>query len=188
MRVDDSRKIARTLVAFANTSGGRIMIGIKDNGAVSGVIADEELHMMEAASSMYTRPNVPYKVQVWKVEYRAVLEIIVEPSSNRPHLALMEDDTWKPFIRSGDQNLVAPAVLREVWRVTDLDRPQKYFHTEKEKKIFQILQDTGGITLTQLSKHVSIPRKILTPLLARLIRWQLVDIQIEQDRTIYKLK
>ena len=36
-RIDDSRKIARTLVAFANADGGRMLIGVKDNGTVSGV-------------------------------------------------------------------------------------------------------------------------------------------------------
>ena len=32
MRIDDAAKIARTLVAFANTDGGRLLIGVKDNG------------------------------------------------------------------------------------------------------------------------------------------------------------
>ena len=49
-RIDDSRKIARTLVAFANADGGRLLIGVKDNGTVSGVRVDEELHMVEAAA------------------------------------------------------------------------------------------------------------------------------------------
>ena len=52
-RIDDSRKIARTLVAFANADGGRLLIGVKDNGTVSGVRVDEELHMVEAAAEMY---------------------------------------------------------------------------------------------------------------------------------------
>jgi predicted HTH transcriptional regulator len=30
--INDSKKIAKSLVAFANTDGGRLLIGIKDNG------------------------------------------------------------------------------------------------------------------------------------------------------------
>ena len=37
LRIDDSRKIAKTLVAFANTDGGRLLIGVKDNGTIAGV-------------------------------------------------------------------------------------------------------------------------------------------------------
>ena len=36
-RIDDSRKIARTLSAFSNTQGGTILVGIKDNGAIAGI-------------------------------------------------------------------------------------------------------------------------------------------------------
>ena len=42
MRIDDAQKIARSLVAFANTSGGRLLIGVKDNGNVCGVRPEEE--------------------------------------------------------------------------------------------------------------------------------------------------
>ena len=52
--VSDSKKIARTLSAFANTDGGRLLIGVKDNGNISGVRSEEEYYMIEAASRMYT--------------------------------------------------------------------------------------------------------------------------------------
>ena len=59
--ISDSRKIARTLAAFANTEGGRILIGVKDNGRISGISSDEEYHMIEAAAQMYCRPEIHSK-------------------------------------------------------------------------------------------------------------------------------
>jgi predicted HTH transcriptional regulator len=35
--ITDSKKIARSLVAFANTDGGKLLIGVKDNGAIAGM-------------------------------------------------------------------------------------------------------------------------------------------------------
>ena len=35
--ISDSKKIAKTLVAFANTNGGTLLIGVKDNGEVIGI-------------------------------------------------------------------------------------------------------------------------------------------------------
>ena len=35
--ISDARKIARTLSAFSNTDGGRLLIGVKDNGKIAGV-------------------------------------------------------------------------------------------------------------------------------------------------------
>ena len=45
--INDSRKIARSLVAFANTDGGRLLIGVKDNGKIIGVRSDEEYYMLQ---------------------------------------------------------------------------------------------------------------------------------------------
>ena len=52
-RIDDSKKIARTLAAFANTDGGRLLIGVKDNGKITGIDPNEEIHMIVAAAEMY---------------------------------------------------------------------------------------------------------------------------------------
>ena len=68
--VSDSKKIARTLSAFANTDGGRLLIGVKDNGIISGVRSEEEYYMIEAASKMYTRPEVPFEATRWEVKVR----------------------------------------------------------------------------------------------------------------------
>ena len=43
--ISDARKIAKTLSAFANTDGGRLLIGVKDNGKIAGVRSDEEQYM-----------------------------------------------------------------------------------------------------------------------------------------------
>mgnify|MGYP000599236676 CR=1 FL=1 len=43
--ISDARKIAKTLSAFANTDGGRLLIGVKDNGKIAGVRSAEEKYM-----------------------------------------------------------------------------------------------------------------------------------------------
>ena len=50
--ITDSKKIARTIVAFANTSGGRLLIGVKDNGKLIGINTDEDYYMVEAAAQL----------------------------------------------------------------------------------------------------------------------------------------
>ena len=114
-RIDDSRKIARTLVAFANADGGRLLIGVKDNGTVSGVRVDEELHMVEAAAEMYCRPVVAFQSQVWKADVRSVVEVVVEPSRQRPHRCEVEEGKWSAFLRLEDENIQVNAVLARCW-------------------------------------------------------------------------
>ena len=54
--ISDARKIARSLSAFFNTDGGRLLIGVKDNGRIAGVRSEEEIYMIEAAAKLYCRP------------------------------------------------------------------------------------------------------------------------------------
>ena len=114
--VSDSKKIARTLSAFANTDGGRLLIGVKDNGNISGVRSEEEYYMIEAASKMYTRPEVPFEATRWEVNGKTVLEVYIAPSSDKPHTAPDKDDKFKAYIRVADENILANEVLVLAWQ------------------------------------------------------------------------
>ena len=53
--ISDARKIAKSISAFANTEGGRLLVGVKDNGKIAGVRSEEEIYMIEAAAQRYCR-------------------------------------------------------------------------------------------------------------------------------------
>ena len=76
--ISDARKIAKTLSAFANTDGGRLLIGVKDNGKIAGVRSEEEKYMIEAAAQLYCIPEVEYTMQTYIVEGRQVLVVTIE--------------------------------------------------------------------------------------------------------------
>ena len=114
--VSDSKKIARTLSAFANTDGGRLLIGVKDNGAISGVRSEEEYYMIEAASTMYTRPSVPFTAKRWELHGKSVLEVYVAPGADKPYLAPDKDDKYMAYIRVADENILANEILVLSWK------------------------------------------------------------------------
>lgn len=184
--INDAKKIAITLCAFANSDGGTLLIGVKDNGAVAGAKPEEEGHMIDAAAKMYCKPRVEYKTQAWKAGDRYVLEVIVPASDLRPHQAVDDEGKWTAYIRRHDQNFPAPGVLLEYWKTDETDRSERYFHTEKEKKLFGALNHQDGLTVSQLSKTTGIPRHIVTTLLARFMRWELITMDFEQGSARYK--
>ena len=71
--ISDARKIARSISAFANTEGGRLLVGVKDNGKIAGIRSEEEIYMIEAAASMYCQPQVEIETKTYIVEGRTVL-------------------------------------------------------------------------------------------------------------------
>ena len=61
--ITDSRKIARTLSAFSNTDGGRLLIGVRDNGSLAGIRSDEEIYMVDTAAHLFCRTEITYTVK-----------------------------------------------------------------------------------------------------------------------------
>lgn len=55
--ISDARKIARSISAFANNSGGRLLIGVKDNGTIAGVRNEEDIFVVEQAAQLYCEPE-----------------------------------------------------------------------------------------------------------------------------------
>src|SRR5690606_9034024 len=115
LRVDDSRKIARTMTAFANTKGGRLLIGVKDNGKIAGIDPTEEFHIIDAAAEMHCKPKVPFTTQVWQEGHKLVLQVNVEPSSQKPHRSPDEEGKWVTYVRVDDHTLIANKILVRVW-------------------------------------------------------------------------
>ena len=56
-RVADACKLAKSVSAFANTDGGRLLIGVRDDGNLSGVRSEEEIFMMHQAAYRYCKPE-----------------------------------------------------------------------------------------------------------------------------------
>ena len=114
--VSDSRKIARSLSAFANTEGGLLLIGVKDNGRIAGVRSEEEIYMVEAAAKVYCDPEVEVEMRVYRPEGRSVLIASVEPVLRKPVMVKEEDGRKLAYVRIADENILASPVHIGVWR------------------------------------------------------------------------
>lgn len=181
-RIDDQKKIARTLVAFANTDGGRLLIGVKDNGSITGIRSDEEIHMIEGAAALYTRPEVQFMHFSHHVNGAEVLEVIIQPSPLRPHQALMDDGSWKAWLRQNDENFLANPVLIQYWKSENEPRKSKPISLNADfDLILDYLEENESITLNRFAKMAQINTKKATAILCNLLEWELIDYYADVD-------
>lgn len=185
--ISDSRKIARTLVAFANSDGGKLLVGVKDNGMIAGIRSDEEYFMVEGAASMYCRPEVKFSTSEWTIDGKLVLEITVEKSSLKPHYAPDKDGNYKVFVRVADQNLLANRVLLQVWKHRRQGSAVKIRYREQEELLMHYLQDNGFITLSGFMRIAGIPRFMAERILVNFILLGIIRMDISEKQTIYML-
>ena len=133
--VSDSKKIARTLSAFANTDGGRLLIGVKDNG-----------------HKLYTRPEVPFEATRWEINGKTVLEIYVAPCPDRPYMAPDKDDRFKAYIRVADENILANKVLVLAWQKRHQTDGTLLKISQPVERLLAYLDNHAYITLRQFCR------------------------------------
>lgn len=183
--VSDSKKIARTLSAFANTDGGRLLIGVKDNGVIAGVRSEEEYYMIEAASNMYTRPVVPFEAKRWDIHGKTVLEIYIAPSSDRPHLAPDKEDKYKAYIRMEDENLLANEVLMLSWQKKHKKDGTLLKISKPVERLFAWLDTHPSINIHQFCRIAHINYYTARNILSDLMAVDVLDYMVKEKRIVY---
>jgi hypothetical protein len=186
--ISDSRKIARTLVAFSNTDGGTLLIGVKDNGKIAGVRTDEEFFMVQAAAGMYCKPEVTFESKRWVVEGKTVLEINIPKGNNFPYFAQTEPDKWLAYIRVKDENILATSVHLKVWKNKTHKSGILIEYSEKVKLLLEYLELNPTITISKFCRNAFLPRNAAESILADLIYLGLVEMIYEGNHFVFRLK
>ena len=183
-RVSDALKLAKSVSAFANTEGGRLLIGVRDDGNMSGVRDEEEIYMMHQAAYRYCRPEASIKFDTYHVDGRTIVIATVPPSDHRPICVVSDDSKPRAYIRIADENIVASPVHLALWRESQNPQGTMLTYTDSVRKILDVLQDKE-IPLNLIVKRSRIPRPKVIKLLARLIRFQVVHWEYRNQQFIF---
>lgn len=185
--ISDSKKIARTLSAFANSGGGTLLVGVKDNGKIAGVRSDEEYYMLEAAASMYCKPKVNFTVRQWQVDGKTVLEARIEKSITPPHYARSDDGKWLAYVRVNDENILANGIMIRVWNRKNRKGGTLVRYSAKEKILFDYLKENDTVTLSLFQRIAKINARTATTILVNLIVLKLIKITYRDKKIVYTL-
>ncbi|MFT5860634.1 MAG: putative HTH transcriptional regulator [Flavobacteriaceae bacterium] len=185
-RIDDQKKIARTLVAFANAQGGSLLIGVKDSGKVTGVNPEEEYYMVEGAADLHTKPRVSFETKVWQEKHHLVLEVVVEKAKVK-HQAIDEEGKWKSFVRVDDHTLVGNKILEKVWHFEThgVNRPEKFDDTTLD--FIRLIKIEQPVTISGLYRKSNLAMKKVDSLVSVLVFWRVIEMKMTELATAYCL-
>jgi predicted HTH transcriptional regulator len=186
--ITDSKKIARAIAAFANTDGGTLLIGVKDNGSIVGVDSEEEYYMIEAAAQMYCKPEIHFDISKWNINGKTVLEVLVKPSKKKPHKAPDKNGDYKAFVRSNDENIVATPIQLKIWKANRHQQSIRLTLSEREKALFDHLKTNPKITVGQFSRIAFISRVDSENTLINLTVLGLIRYFANQEEEFFQLK
>ena len=185
-RVSDAMKLAKSVSAFANTDGGRLLIGVRDDGHMSGVRDEEEIYMMHQAAYRYCRPEASIKFDTYHVDGRTIVVATVPPSDKRPICAVGDDNRQRAYIRIADENIVASPIHLAIWRESQNPQGTMMTYTDTVRKLIDAMQGQR-LTLNQLVRRSAISRQKVIPLLARLIRFHVAQWEYADQQFLFSL-
>lgn len=185
--ISSSRKIARTLCAFANTRGGRILIGVRDNRSLRGIQVEEEQQMMEAAATYFCRPAPDIRCMHIEIGQKILLAVTVEAAIEKPVYAMGDDNKWWVHIRVGDKTLLASkTVVDALHRSVSADGRLIQLGS-KEEGLLRHLAEHRRVTLKEFARMMNISIWRARKIVAGLISAGLLEVHTGGHKEYYTL-
>ena len=184
-RVSDACKLAKSVSAFANTEGGRLLIGVRDDGHLSGIKSEEEIYMMHQAAYKYCNPEPSITFDTYHAEGRTIVIASVPFSTKRPICAIDEEGKKRAYIRIKDENIVASPVHLALWRQSQKKQGTIMAYNENVSKVLSVMQNR--LTLNQIVRQTSFPRSKVINLLACLISFGTIRWEYDNQQFLFSL-
>jgi len=185
--ISDARKIAKTFVAFANTDGGRLLIGVKDNHEIAGIRSEEEKFMAQEAVKHFCKPEINFTDREWHINGKVVLEIKIPQGENIPYYALTSENKWMVYIRVKDENILANKILVRALQRKGSDNGTYINYSENEKFLLELLEKNEITTFSAFRKMAGIPPFVAEKVLINFLALDIIKTEVVDNHFVYRL-
>jgi len=183
--VSSAAKIAKTMVSFANTRGGVLLMGVRDNKTLCGVRSEDEKYMLDMAAHFYCRPELEIEIIEHEAEGKTLLEVKVPDGSDKPYYAKDEDGKWWVYVRVNDKSLLASKTTVDFLKRQQQNRENPVPMGHIERGILDYLSKNERITMAQICKMFNISRRRASRTLVNLMSLDVVRSHTTEKTEYY---
>lgn len=185
-RITNCEKIAKTMVSFANNKGGRLLVGVSDDGTISGLKSEEEdRYMLIQAANLYCKPILEPTFEEVYVDDKLILVVEIKESDLKPHYALGEDKKWWVYIRVKDKSIMASKIVVDVLKRENNDKGVFLEYSSKEKALLEYLEKNERITSRDFSKLLNLSRRTTHKILVNLVLSGVIKIHTSEKEEYF---
>ncbi len=193
--VHSPKKIAKSIVAFANTEGGVILIGVDDDKRITGIHSEKEmLEIIHDALKWHVEPRIEIETNIEEYKRRLVLLVFIPESDRKPHYhtaterdpdTLKQVTTKKVYTREGSHNKAASP--DRVALMKSGRKPLRFSFGKSEQMLLKHLGDNGTITAQEFSTLAGISLQNAMQTLVTLVRTGTIKLCNEKATSYYTL-
>jgi len=156
-------KIVREVVAFVNTKGGHLFVGVSDDGTIAGLKhpEDDEFALNKAFEEL-CKPKIEFEVETVSFEDgKMILHYEFIEGTQKPHYAFLEKSHryGKAFIRLRDRSIQASPEMRKILKDRENDSNPIPIE-ESTSELFKFLEKNMQITLSQYCELSGLNKKL----------------------------
>jgi predicted HTH transcriptional regulator len=184
--ITNCEKIARTMTSFANNKGGRLLIGVADDGTIKGVKSeDEERYMITKAAELFARPALEPIFEEVYVDDKLVLVVEIKESNTKPHYALAEDGKWWVYVRVKDKSVLASKIVVDVLKRAADDKGVLIEYSTKEKALLEYLDKMERINIKEYCDLLKLSRRNAQRILVNMVLSGVIRIHTTEKEEYY---
>ncbi|WP_411273449.1 RNA-binding domain-containing protein [Daejeonella sp.] len=185
-KITSCEKIAKTMVSFANNKGGRLLVGISDDGSISGVKSEEEeKYMLTKAAHFFCKPALDPQFEEVYIDDKVVLIVDIKRSEMKPHYALGEDKKWWVYIRVNDKSVLASKIVVDVLKRENNEHGVFLEYSSKEKALLEYLDEHERITSREYSHMLNLSRRRTHRILVNLVLSGVIRMHTTEKEEYY---
>ena len=188
LRVPEPARLAKEVVAFANSNGGRVFIGVDDDGSIVGVKdSGEEEFALKEALNLYCRPLIRWRSERVEVtSKRDVIVVTIPKSKRKPHFIVrdVEDGSGPAYVRVDDMSIEASRESIKLMQSEHLVDGVKFEFGEKELLLMRYLEQYSKVTVSGFAQIANLSDEGAGHILVVLTRAGVID-QYRESRGDY---
>jgi predicted HTH transcriptional regulator len=187
LKANHPEKIIREIVAFANTKGGKLLVGVGDDKTIPGLkFVDEEEYMLVRAIERNCFPPLDYEIErIAITDERDVLVFNIPKSQEKPHYVQLEnEENGKAYVRVQDRSVQASREVKQILR-REKEEGIQFRYGDKEKILMEYLSDNKKVTIEKFSEIAKIPTWLASRTLVLLVLSNVLKIQPDEVMDSY---
>lgn len=155
-------KIVKEVVAFANSGGGNLFIGVSDDGKITGLkYPEDEEYVVTKAIAELSSPQITFEVCLINFKEVRFLHYIIEEGTAKPYFSFLKKNHryGKSFIRVADQSIQTSYEMRQYLKKRNKES-QPIIFEEQAKELFSYFLEHKEITLDQYVQLSGLDKKL----------------------------
>lgn len=187
-RFSTHEKIAKSIIAFANTDGGSILIGIDDDKSIYGIESEKsDTELIIQTATRYCEPEVKLSIHSFEIENKEILVVEIPESGTKPHRiqdysASLDLNTAQIYVRVNDKSILASKEMIKLMQTRQTGKSLVNYSLGKEERIvFEFLNKNESISVKELSKAANISDRRASRTLIKLVRANLLFIHVKDN-------